>query len=113
MSDWDFNDLFKTNLPRPEHEDFWQLSSIVLDLDASMTEGLERGERPDDILAKKIAEVGDSYSFAYMATQRAYRVHGIQTVADLMRPENMEAVIKTATVYMEAMVVGARFHERK
>lgn len=109
MSDFSFDDLFKTNLPRPEHPDFWKLSSIVLDLDASMTEGVQRGEQPDEVLARKMGEVGDSYSFAYMATQRAFRVHGVQTVGDLM--QNMPEVIKTATIYMEAMIVGARFHE--
>lgn len=108
MSNEDFtlNDFFKTDLPRPDHPDFWKLSSIVLDLDASMTEGIQRGEEPDVVLAKKMNEVGDSYSLTYMATQRAFRMHGVKTMLELM--QNMDEVLKTSLVYMEAMIVGAR-----
>jgi len=107
MSDFSLHDAFKTDLPRPNHPDFWKLSLIVLDLDASMTEGRQRGESVDEVLAKKLLEIGDPNSITYMATQRAFHIHGVATVGDLIAKK--DEVIKTSMSYLEGVIVGARF----
>lgn len=104
-----FPDLFGPSPARPEHPDFWKLSSVVLDLDGAMA---ERGkESIDDVIARKAAEVGDSYAICYMAVQRAMRVHNVTTMGELL--QKGDAVVQTSVVYMEALIVGARFAAEK
>lgn len=74
-----------------------------------MTEGRQRGESVDDILAKKLLEVGDPNSITYMATQRAFHLHGVSTVKDLIAKK--DAVIQTAMAYLEGVIIGARFEK--
>jgi hypothetical protein len=104
----DIRDLFRFDgqAARPDHPDFWKFSQIVLDLDAAMAER-SPSEGVDDVIARKAAEVGDSYSLVYMAIQRAMRIHGVATLGDLVK--HQEAVMHTSLAYMEGIVVGARF----
>lgn len=99
------DDVFGSHPQRPDHPDFWKLSDIVLELDASM---YERGAtHAEDVISQKAAEVGDSESITYMAVQRAMRALGVQSRQDLVDKRNEIALY--ATVYLEAFIVGVRF----
>lgn len=91
---------------RPDHPDFWTLSRIVTSLDEAM-DYRDPDKDPDEIIGEKATEVGDPASLTYVAVQRAMRVHGIVTAGDLKRVA--EDVSRTATAYLEGMIVGARF----
>lgn len=106
------NDFFGSNQARPSHPDFWRLSEIVLGLDAAMQDAMRDASLDvDDVISKEAARIGDSYSIVYMALQRAMRIHGVVTGRDLSN--NAEAVSRTAVVYMEGMIVGARLEQSR
>ena len=111
MTDFSLEDFFGSNVSRPSHPDFWRLSDIILSLDAAMTEGIQQGKEVDDVIAEKAAEIGDSYSVVYIATQRAMRIHNVATVGDLRK--NMDNVLKSSIIYLEGMIIGARLERSR
>ena len=110
-NDFTLADLFGPNPTRPTHPDFWKLSNAVLDLDGAMLEGLQQGRGVDDVIAEKAAQVGDSYAICYVAVQRSMHAHSVKTAGDLKG--KFDEVARTAIIYMEGMIVGARLVEQK
>lgn len=102
-------EVFGSFPSRPSHPDFWSLSEIVLSLDGAMS---ERGDAdPEDVLVQMASEVGDPNSISYLATQRAMRVHGVQTRSDLVA--KADDVVTTSLVYIEAIIIGARMERKR
>lgn len=90
-------------MPRPDNPDVWKLIEIVLQLDGATKEGGEAFE-------KLIAEAVDPASLTYLAMQRAIRVVGAETRADVQA--NLADVVRLASVYHEAFLLGFRYYER-
>lgn len=111
MSDFSLHDLFGPNPTRPNHQDFWKLSEIILDLDSAMEDGVAQGRSVDDVIAEKASQVGDPYSICYAAVQRAMRSHQISTTGALKA--RLDDVARTALVYMEGVIVGARLTQER
>lgn len=79
------------NFPdRPQHPDFWKLSTIILEMDGKFAE-----DSATDFEEYVDNEV-DVASIMYMAIQRAQRLQG----------RNVGSI---AAIYMEAFMVGRRF----
>ena len=100
------DDFFGRMPTRPSHPDFWKLSEIVLGLDGAMQDAMRaEGMSAEEVISREAAKLGDSYSVTYMATQRAMRVHGANTVGEVNA--KVDDIARTAMVYLEGMLVGA------
>lgn len=110
MAEW-AEHLFGANSLRPNHPDFWRLSETVLKYDGRVQEAVQRGEDGPTVVSACIEEIVDGESLAYMALQRAFRILGIQTSADVA--SNAEKVAMLATMYTEAFVMGASYQQSK
>lgn len=100
------SDVFGNFPQRPDHKDFWRLSSIILKLDGRMKEATTEDEKQavwDDNVDRWV----DSDSLNYMAMQRAMRPLGITTAGDLQK--NAELVILMNVLYQEGFQIGAEF----
>lgn len=91
---------------RPDHPDFWRLSSIILGFDASMDEASTEEER-SKVFETWLAKVIDGDSLAYMAFQRAMRGLEINTGGEVIA--NVRGLVLLSSAYMEAFLVGAAF----
>lgn len=78
---------------QPDHPDFWKLSERILAFDSDPDAALERA-------------TFDIESLQYLALQRAMRVFGVATVADLFDPMKTDLVARGAALYLEAMLLG-------
>lgn len=109
----DLNDVFGQGAPggRPNHPDFWKLSEILLKLDSDLDPSNPDEEAKERQWLARIEEVGiDRPVLTYSAVQRAYRVLGIQTAAQVMA-QHME-IARLASVWMEGFAAGT-FYERE
>jgi hypothetical protein len=94
------------NFPhRPDHQDFWRMSNLILKMDGAAVED------PNFDIEALVNEHVDSGSLSYMALQRAMRAFGAETMADLL--DNREVVMRGASLYTEAFLMGAQFAEAK
>lgn len=87
---------------RPQHEDFWKLSDIILTLDHA-------AETDPDALYRMIAGAVDSYSVIYMSVQRSMRAVGADTPLKLA--EKQEEVNTTAGAWLDGFFVGLQFYK--
>jgi hypothetical protein len=95
------NDLFGDNPRRPNHKDFWALSSTVLRLDGAMQEA--NGDKDEELLRLTGGTI-DLASAQYMGEQRALRA-----AAHLGIPINeatMPLFTTMTALYLEALIVG-------
>lgn len=111
MSDNWINDFFGERPLRPDHPDMMKVTEVVLKMDgrvdvANMTEDqLEAGFK------ESLAEVDiDEKVLAYVATQRAFRVLGIETRGQLMAKALETA--KIASTWTDGFVAGALFAQK-
>jgi hypothetical protein len=91
---------------RPDHLDFDLLSALIIDLDA---EAEEAGENFD--LEAIVSRYIDPKSLAYLALQRSFRALGISTSIEVKK--HQDQLMKLASVYHEAFVMGCRFTQTK
>ena len=90
---------------RPDHEDFWLMSRLVIDNDYRCD---ELGETA---LKEIVEEQIDTSSLTYMAQQRAYRLLDILTTGDLLGRE--DEVIAMSATWVDAFIVGAQYAKEK
>lgn len=83
---------------RPEHDDFWLLSQIIIDNDNAMETGTV-------LMEDKLAQVVDPDSVTYMARQRALRVVGPYATT--------REQAKIAAIWLDAFMAGAAFQAKK
>lgn len=88
---------------RPDHPDFWRLSELVLQMDGRAIEDPARAQ-------KMVADIIDPHTLAYMATQRAMLLLGVQTQQQAA-PRRTE-IMRLASVYYESFILGARYQAR-
>ncbi len=82
---------------RPQHQDFWDMSEIVLFLDGEITEGHRHAE---DV----ISEMVDFDSTIYMLKQRLRRMWG----------EGYEpGLTSTAAAWMDGFIIGMKLGQKK
>lgn len=104
----DLNDFFGPspgNL-RPNHPDFWRLSSIVLKYDGRMDEARTQEEK-EAVWTNNVQRWVDEDSLNYMAMQRAMRALGVQTQGELR--QHADTIIRMNVLYQEAFQFGAEF----
>lgn len=94
---------------RPNHDDFWRMSDVILQLDGRMEEAKNDQDR-ERIFMEVVAEHCDSDSLFYMASQRAFRVLGADTAAKVAA--NLEALAMLTTVYCESFIAGMEYQKR-
>lgn len=92
-------------LEQPTHPDFEALLAIV-------AEGFDRaaeatGVKVDDL----VGEYVDLESLSYLALQRVMRAYGMESSAQV--GENLEVVVRSCALYLEAFCAGAEFERRK
>jgi len=87
---------------RPDHDDFWILSEIIIDSDEVATQ---------QSLMDAIDGYIDLDSLVYMAQQRALRALRVETEQELI--EGKEAIAVLASVWMDAFVTGIRYEKKK
>lgn len=93
------------NFPeRPNHPDFWRLSSVVLKLDGRMDAAKSEDEQ-EAVWADNVARFIDEPSLTYLAMQRSMRVLGVKSQSELRR--RADDIIKLTVVYMEGFQIGA------
>lgn len=100
------NDIFGNFPNRPDHSDFWRISSILLKLDARMEEAKSTGDQ-DKVWEDNVARWIDSDSLNYSAMQRAFRPLGVQTRGDLIKVQ--DKVIMLNVMWQEGFQIGAEF----
>lgn len=110
----DLHDLL--GLPgRPEHEDFWALSEIVLKHDGTF-------EDEDASIEDIVGDIVDPESFQYMAMQRAIRVVAQNTGVKLEEGKaipksflrrHQAIILMLASAYYDAFLLGYRYAEKK
>lgn len=106
----DINDFFGGPSARPDHPDFWKLSSIILKYDGRIDEA-PNDEAKQKVWDEAMAESGlDGESVVYMGLQRAMRALGVQTVGQAR--EHMGDLSRMASLYAEAVLLGVQ-HERE
>lgn len=97
-----------TDFPyRPDHPDFWTLSSVVLDFDTRMDTApstAAKHEAYEAIVAERIHDP----SLTYMAVQRARKA-----VAELGQPDNKALATLIATVWSEGVLTGIEVERRR
>jgi hypothetical protein len=98
------DDVFGRRPQRPEHPDFWRLSEIVLANDGRM-DAAPRREK-ERVWKETTGSVIDVPSITYMATQRAIKLLGPPT------PANLAQHSAVAALYIDAFVTGAMFEQR-
>lgn len=91
---------------RPDHLDFDILSALVIALDS---EADDTG--PDFEITTVVEKYVDPESLAYMALQRSMRAVGATTKTQVAA--NMGDIVRLASVYHEAFVMGAKFQQTK
>ena len=87
---------------RPEHDDFWLLSEVILDSDTQAT---------TESLLDAVRDYVDLQSLTYMAQQRAIRALGISDIDELT--SSREEVVTLAAAWMDAFVLGVRFERER
>ncbi len=90
------------DFPRPEHDDFWLLSEVILDSDVEAT---------TESLLEAVRDYVDLQSLTYMAQQRAIRALGISSMDELT--DSREETVTLAAAWMDAFVVGVRFERER
>lgn len=96
-----------TDFPyRPDHPDFWTLSSVVIDFDARMD--AVTGAAKHAVYEAVVAEHIDGASLTYMAVQRARKA-----VAELGQPDNAALATLLATVWSEGILAGVEVERRR
>lgn len=109
----DLNEFFGKMPERPDHPDFWKLSNVCLKLDSGLDPtNPDEGAKERQYQARLDEIDIDGKSLAYVATQRAYRVLGIENHGDLLDPNKMMMVAMLASVWLDAFAHGVLF-ERK
>lgn len=101
------NDFFRDpSYPdRPQHPDFWRMVSVVNKLDGEAVEG---GLKTAEILA----DIVDTDSLTYMATQRTLRLRGhLQRTDPRLRAamENPVTAAAMAALWLDAFAAGVLF----
>lgn len=105
----DMRDIFGGAAGRPnDSQDFWRLSEIVLELDAT-TERRETQEGADR-MGEELDKHIDREAAMYLAIQRSMRICGVNNAFEAML--KWDQVSKLATMYLEGFLLGARFVER-
>lgn len=99
------DDIFGAFPGRPDHNDFWKLSDIILKLDGRMQEATE--DEKEKVWRENIARWVDEDSVNYMAMQRAMRALGFETAGELQA--NLHLMVLAMTLYTEGFQVGAEF----
>lgn len=105
------NSMFDGPPGRPDHPDFFKLSSIVLGLDASIDpQTMTEDEMEAAFVARMEALNIDRASVAYMATQRAFRVLGITDPRQmLINPDLMQRAAQVGGAWLDAFAAGAMY----
>lgn len=99
------NNLFGNFPQRPDHPDFWRISSILLKLDGRMDAADENGK--EKVWSDNVARWVDDATLNYSAMQRAFRPLGIRTGADLAIKG--EQAVLLSVMWMEGFMIGAEF----
>lgn len=100
------NDFFGSMPHRPDHPDMWKVADVLLKLDGALEAAGDDNQAKDLAFQGILEEVGiDSEVLSYAAMQRAFRVLGIRTRADLTK--KIPEAIMLASVWTEAFAVGA------
>lgn len=102
----DLTDILGNFPERPNHPDFWRLSSIVLKLDGRM-DAAKTEDQKEKVWTSNVARFIDEDSLNYLAMQRAMRVLHVSTRQELI--ENYDDLIRLTVIYMEGFQVGAEF----
>lgn len=91
---------------RPDHLDFDILSALIIALD-----GEANDVGPDFEISDVVARYIDPASLSYLALQRAMRVVGATTQADVVAQK--DDIMRLASVYFEGFLMGCRFQQTK
>jgi hypothetical protein len=91
---------------RPDHPDFLAIAASIRGLD----EMIEQVGEGFDFAGLTAAYI-DPSSLAYLALQRSMRAFGVETASELA--EMQEYVMRGASLYHEAFLLGAGFQEDK
>jgi hypothetical protein len=105
MTDSAADEAFGHFLNRPDHPDFWRISSILLKLDGRMQEA-DESER-DEVYENNVARWVDGDTLNYSAIQRAMRPLGVVTRNDLIKYQ--DKVVVLSAMWQEGFQVGAEF----
>lgn len=97
-------DAFGNFPSRPNHPDFWRLSSVMLKLDGRMNQAKSEDEK-DAVWTDNLTRWIDEDSATYTAMQRAMRPLGVQTVGDARK--HAQTLVLLTVVWLEGFQVGA------
>lgn len=100
------NDVFGDMPERPNHPDFWRLSSIVLKYDTRI-QAAATDDAKEKVWHDNVVRWVDEGSLIYMASQRAMRALGLETRGDLAN--NVDLMVRCTTLYSEGFQFGAEF----
>jgi hypothetical protein len=96
---------------RPDHPDFWVLSSVAIDYDTVIDDTAGQPDKTDQRFDEIVAGRIDRASVEYMATHRAMRVLGISNVVELAIRKKEVATV--AAAWMEGAIFGIEAERRK
>lgn len=94
---------------RPATSEFWRLSEIVLQLDASFKDARSEGN-DNELWAETLGRFIDANSLAYFAHQRVLRALQIETREEAL--EAKEMIIIMMQCYIDAFIIGCSYMER-
>lgn len=106
----DPNEFFGAMPHRPDHPDFWKLSNVLLKMDAGLDPSNPDEEAKERQFKARLAEIGiDERSLSYAATQRAFRILGVETRMDLLDPQKLHLAMMLSSVWLDAFAAGVFF----
>lgn len=100
------SDIFGNFRHRPNHPHFWRLSNIILKLDGRM-DAAATDDQKDAVWTDNLTTYVDEPSANYMAFQRASRMFGVVTVADVRK--HADDILRPMVAWLEGFQVGAEF----
>lgn len=108
-SNW-LTDFFGDQPSRPDHPDFAKLSEVLLRMDSGIGPH-QTDEQNEAQHAKRLAEAGiDDEVLAYSASQRAFRMLGIDTKMDLVIKAPQAMALTSA--WIDGFVAGSLYREK-
>jgi hypothetical protein len=88
------DDAFGEFPDRPDHPDFWKMSSAVLRLDGRMHDG----DGSTQAFVDTVNEYADIESLTYLAKQRVLRLNA---------PDHLKPLLMT--IYLDAFITGCEY----
>lgn len=103
------NEAFGQRPARPNTEEFWKLSEMVLQFDGRME--ATSSDAKDAVFEEMLRKYVGTEEVTYLAMQRAMRAIGIETRIELSMV--MQEILRLSSCWIEAFIMGCEWATRQ